>query len=69
MTTTYEMMETEQRLPDQGKYFSYGIRMVMIQEIKDLSTDRDKVRCLVRKMNRGKLLPEHFMDIVEDFLA
>lgn len=38
-----------------------------ILRVCNVSTDRVKVQLLVEQMNRGKLHPIHFFDVVEDF--
>lgn len=56
------------------RYISYGISAksawgTYLDEIKDVSTDREAVAELVSKLNRMSVSVTHLKDVVEDFLA
>ena len=56
------------------KYISYGISAksgwgTPLDEIRDVSTDRNAVAELVKTLNRMNVSVTHLKDVVEDFLA
>jgi len=75
---TYGIVEATYVLDDERR-FSYGIAVfadaaqtgtaVIIDEIGDVSDDREKVEMLAALCNKLDLSPLHLRDIVEDFLT
>lgn len=76
MKVVYFPYESVSRLPEVGKYITYGIRgmrkkpggWVCEVDIGDISTDGHLVRCLAETCTRFELDPIHLHDIVEDML-
>lgn len=60
---------TEETHLDARNYISYGISSPDGNIIHDISTDRNSMERLVSQMNEGQLAPEHFHDVVENFVA
>ena len=56
-----------------GFYETYGIALFVDGEaqriIRDVSTDREKAQLLVNLLNEEQLEPEHFSQVVEEFLT
>lgn len=56
-----------------GFYIGYGIKVVEngkeMLKISDVSTDKDAVKALAEKCNKGCLDPIHLFDVIEDYLA
>lgn len=54
---------------EQGKsYRAYGIAASDGQTIEDISAERRPIKKMVHTINRLKLDPVHFRDVVEDYL-
>lgn len=54
---------------DKSDYISYGVSAPDGNVIHDISTDKTSMEKLVSQMNDGQLAPEHFQDVVENFIA
>ena len=70
----YELIQSEMISEDDIAYISYGIAVYVfcdkkykkIDEIKDISTKKQFVECLVQKFNALKLSSVHFRECVLD---
>ena len=71
----YFTIQEEEFVSEDGvSYISYGILAKSawgkhLQEIKDVSTDKECVKELVHKLNIMHVSVLHLKDVVEDFLA
>lgn len=76
MKIVYFPYESIGRLPEIGKYITYGIRGMRKRshgwacevDIEDISTDGHFVRCLAETCTRMELDPIHLRDVIEDVL-
>ncbi len=69
----YYVTEDLMFLEDVGEYKSYGIELRegerVIERIRDIDTNREGVEALCALCNKLKVSPNHFRDVVEDYLS
>ncbi len=73
---SYEMIEERYEEGEQTRV-SYGIAVCAesngvvdtIRTVDDITSDRERLLCLVQDCNRLKLSPLHILDVVDDFLT
>ena len=74
MRFLYRIVEGEVKMPDDQKYFTYGVRAYRQQhqtwictaDVRDISPNRRFVQRLVQLYNRLQLDPDHLYDVVQD---
>ena len=68
----YQLFTSRVRMEELPEQDSFGLQLWegdrLVDEIPDISADRDFVRDLARRFTRGQLAPVHFWDAVEDAL-
>lgn len=72
-TIEYRLIETSGYFADRLRSPSYGIAVYRkgrkLQDVQDITTDRQKLERLVELCNREQLAHCHLYDVIDDFLG